>query len=160
MGSGKPGASALLWSRLLPTAERWMAELDGACVNRLGEERLKARVLIGDQANATVLKQWVARTGGGFESGGFSGTTGGALGGGGGGIGIGGSAASLTCIGISKTFDSSCSRPSTTRICSRARRCSAAIGSSAAAIWSRCTSCRQKSSEKSLGGWHRIGGTH
>lgn len=67
MGSGKPGASALLWSRLLPTAERWMAELDGACVNRLGEERLKAHVLIGDQANATVLKQWVARTGGGFD---------------------------------------------------------------------------------------------
>ena len=63
MRLGRPGASALLWSRLLPNAERWYAELDGACAKRLGLEH----VLVGDQSHPLVLERWVNRSGGGFH---------------------------------------------------------------------------------------------
>ena len=67
MQRGKPGASTTLWSKLLPTAERWMADLDGDCVRSLGKEGLRANVVQGDQADEQVVKRWVRETGGGFD---------------------------------------------------------------------------------------------
>ena len=46
MAKGTPGASTMLWSRLLPSAERWQAELDGECARALGAKlpvRARAR---------------------------------------------------------------------------------------------------------------------
>ena len=69
MQGGSPGASATLWSKLLPTAERFMAELDGACVAKLGTKGLHVEgVLIGDQADERVVEGWVRQTGGGFDA--------------------------------------------------------------------------------------------
>ena len=66
MARGSPGASTLLWSRLLPSAERWQAELNGDCARRLGA-KLPVNVLVGDQADKAVVTSWLQTTGGGFH---------------------------------------------------------------------------------------------
>jgi hypothetical protein len=63
MQRGKPGASAMLWSRLLPKADRWQAELDGRCARALGD-RLPVNVLVGDQQDRNVVQGWVMTSGG------------------------------------------------------------------------------------------------
>ena len=63
------GASAALWAQLLPLAERWEAELDGACVNRMSEQlrSLGIHPLVGDQSDPATLKRWVDESGGKFD---------------------------------------------------------------------------------------------
>lgn len=63
------GASARLWRRLLPKAELWEAEVDGACVeqHRATLEELGVRPLVGSQASRETLRRWVAESGGGFD---------------------------------------------------------------------------------------------
>ena len=58
MERGSPGASTLLWTRLLPGAEVWQAELHGDCAKALGS-KLPVRVLVGDQADPAVVQEWV-----------------------------------------------------------------------------------------------------
>ena len=67
MERGSPGASTLLWTRLLPGAEVWQAELHGDCAKALGS-KLPVRVLVGDQADPAVVREWVQTTGGGFDA--------------------------------------------------------------------------------------------
>ena len=67
MQRGSPGASTLLWTRLLPNAEVWQAELHGDCARELGS-KLPVRVLVGDQADPRVVRSWVRQTGGGFHA--------------------------------------------------------------------------------------------
>ena len=68
MQGGSPGASATLWSKLLPTAERYMAEQDAHCVTKLGTTGLHVDgVLVGDQADESVVESWVRQSGGGFD---------------------------------------------------------------------------------------------
>ena len=61
-----PGASAILKREMLPEAQMWEAELDGACVQKYRPElqRLKITPLVGDQGNRTVLDGWVDTIGG------------------------------------------------------------------------------------------------
>ena len=67
MPRGSPGASTLLWTRLLPDAEVWQAERDSVCAKALGS-KLPVRVLVGDQADPAVVRTWVRTTGGGFHA--------------------------------------------------------------------------------------------
>ncbi|KAL1496338.1 hypothetical protein AB1Y20_016294 [Prymnesium parvum] len=64
------GASARLWRRIFPEAELWFADVDAACVEKhmhsLREQRIHA--LVGSQANASTLRQWVAQSSGGFHA--------------------------------------------------------------------------------------------
>ena len=67
MVRGSPGASTTLWTRVLPNAEVWQAELHGDCAKRLSS-KLPVHVLVGDQADPTVVRSWVRTTGGGFHA--------------------------------------------------------------------------------------------
>ena len=61
-----PGPSARLKRQMLPEAQLWEAELDGACVQEFASELAKLRItpLVGDQGNRTVLDGWIAQIGG------------------------------------------------------------------------------------------------
>lgn len=67
MVRGSPGASTTLWTRVLPNAEVWQAELHGDCAKRIGS-KLPVHVLVGDQGDPTVVRSWVRTTGGGFHA--------------------------------------------------------------------------------------------
>lgn len=68
MGYG-PGASVKVWQTLFPTADLWEAEYNGACVAKSRSEgKLEGiKTLVGDQANVTVLQQWITESGGDFD---------------------------------------------------------------------------------------------
>ena len=61
-----PGASAILKRNLLPEAQMWEAELDGACVAKYKPalSRLRITPLVGDQGNQTTLGRWIEQIGG------------------------------------------------------------------------------------------------
>jgi len=64
-----PGASAMLWRRLLPNASIWEAERHLACVeaHRATLARFNINVLVGDQSKPAVLQEWLRHTGGAFD---------------------------------------------------------------------------------------------
>jgi hypothetical protein len=64
------GASAKVWREALPEAELWMADVDGACVEKHGAELKSLRInhLVGSQANVSTLERWVAESGGDFHA--------------------------------------------------------------------------------------------
>jgi hypothetical protein len=64
MGYG-PGASARLWRRLLPNADIWEAEFDGACVTKYAPvlEKMRTRPLVGSQRESKDLDAWVRAVG-------------------------------------------------------------------------------------------------
>ena len=66
MGYG-PGASAKVWTALLPGADIWFAERDAACVAKYWSEEVGWRFVTGDQASERDLEQWVEQSGGGFD---------------------------------------------------------------------------------------------
>lgn len=67
----EPGASATLWPKLLPNAEIWMAEHDAACIDESVKRGLMPkgiRTLIGDQADPSVTRSWIEKSGGNFDA--------------------------------------------------------------------------------------------
>ena len=60
-----PGASAVVRRKVLPEAQLWEAELDGACVAKYKPQldRLRITPLVGDQRNRSVLDGWIAQIG-------------------------------------------------------------------------------------------------
>ena len=69
MGYG-PGASFHLWGKLFPLADLWFAEYNEGCVADSKAKGLipaEAQILVGDQANFTVLDRWVAQSRGAFD---------------------------------------------------------------------------------------------
>ena len=59
-----------LWRALFPAVELWEAEQDAHCVRRSRERgQLEGiHVVVGDQADRTVLTQWMRESGGGFDA--------------------------------------------------------------------------------------------
>lgn len=66
MGYG-PGASAQIWTTLLPKAEIWFAEYDKGCVERHHKPEYRWKYVTGDQADLNVLTTWAQSTGGNFD---------------------------------------------------------------------------------------------
>jgi hypothetical protein len=54
----------------MPEATIWEADVDGACVSAHDGKlkRLGINALVGNQEDPTVLKQWVATSGGHFDA--------------------------------------------------------------------------------------------
>jgi len=64
------GASVKIWKKLFPQAELWEAEYDEKCVNVAKEKGLLDgfNILVGDQADFSVLDSWVEKSGGKFDA--------------------------------------------------------------------------------------------
>ena len=65
-----PGASLYLWNKLFPVADIWFAEYNAECVFDCKARGLipkTAKILLGDQANFTVLNGWIAESKGAFD---------------------------------------------------------------------------------------------
>lgn len=64
-----PGRSAHLWRELMPAAEIWEAEVDGACVHAKEAELRKINIntLVGSAGDAATRHSWLAKSGGGFD---------------------------------------------------------------------------------------------
>jgi len=64
-----PGASVAVWKDLLPEAELWEAEYDGACVERKKADGSLAGIntVVGDQGDPKVLHKWIKQSGGKFD---------------------------------------------------------------------------------------------
>lgn len=63
------GKNLSLWRKYFPEVELWTADYDPACAQKYKAvlSRYNASMVIGDQGNITVLKEWVFQTGGGFD---------------------------------------------------------------------------------------------
>jgi len=63
------GASARLLRALAPEAQIWEAEYDRECVAAQHKlwRHLNISTLVGDQGNSSVVKSWIAKSGGGFN---------------------------------------------------------------------------------------------
>ena len=66
------GLSVQLWLEYLPNAQIWMAEYDERCYRAKSKEieaesKGRVNVLLGDQGNVAVLKNWMRLSGGKFD---------------------------------------------------------------------------------------------
>jgi len=64
-----PGASVQIWKKLFPLAELWEAEYVEECVETAEKKNQldDIHVLVGDQADKSVLDSWVEKSGGKFD---------------------------------------------------------------------------------------------
>lgn len=62
-----PGASSKIWTQLFPFGEIWFAEFSEECTKKFWKPSLGWKFVTGDQADPSVLQDWIATTGGNFD---------------------------------------------------------------------------------------------
>ena len=65
-----PGASALLWRKLLPNTELWEADIDERCIMKHQISMLQQGIhtLVGNQKDPAVLQRWIEMSRGDFDA--------------------------------------------------------------------------------------------